>query len=49
MEGLVLQGGYTFLDTQYTDFRRRDDDVLPVRQRLVNCPVVWKDGEDNTV
>jgi iron complex outermembrane receptor protein len=48
MEGLVLQGGYTFLETQYTDFV--DETTTITRAASVgDCPVVWKDGEDNTV
>jgi outer membrane receptor protein involved in Fe transport len=48
MEGLVLQGGYTFLDTQYTDFV--DETTTATRAASVGeCPVVWKDGADNTI
>jgi len=45
LEGLVLSGGYTFLDTQYSDFV--DETTTFIRSALVGaCDVVWKDGEE---
>ena len=47
-EGLVFSGAYTFLDTQYTDFV--DETTTFIRAAMAgNCPVVWKDGDGNTV
>lgn len=48
VEGMTLSGAYTYLDTQYTDFI--DETTTFVRAgRAGNCPVVWKDNDDNTV
>ena len=48
MEGLVLSGSYTYLDTQYTDFV--DETTTFYRAAQVgNCPVVWKDRNANTI
>jgi len=45
LDGLVLSGGYTFLDTQYTDFV--DETTTFIRAGAVGaCDVVWKDGEE---
>jgi len=48
MEGLVISGAYTYLDTQYTDFI--DETTTFVRAAQVgNCPVIWKDSSGNTI
>jgi len=48
LEGLALSGSYTYLDTQYTNFV--DETTTFYRAAQVgNCPVVWKDGNANTI
>ena len=48
LEGLTLSAAYTYLDTQYNDFI--DETTTFVRAgRAGNCPVVWKDIDDDTV
>jgi outer membrane receptor protein involved in Fe transport len=48
VEGLSLSAAYTYIDSQYGDFI--DESTTFVRAaRAGNCPVVWKDINDNTV
>jgi outer membrane receptor protein involved in Fe transport len=48
LEGLVLSGAYTYLDTQYKDFID-ETSTFNRAADLGVCPVVWKDENNQTV
>ena len=48
LEGLVLSGAYTYLDSQYKDFID-ETSTFNRAAEVGSCPVVWKDENNQTV
>ncbi len=48
LEGLVISGAYTYLDTQYKDFID-ETSTFNRAAETGSCPVVWKDENNQTV